>query len=166
MILNMVRKLFSGTLYIRISEDRLRVHHLENGSVFDQRPLMAVEGSNPRKVSVRAIGDAAQGLETESGVTVCNPFSHPRLLVSDFRNAERVLRHAIREVHPAQFVTPSPVVIMHPLEKLEGGLTDIECRVFRELALGAGARQVHLHVGDTLSVTHFAWDQIQSPDEP
>ncbi|MGH1450157.1 MAG: rod shape-determining protein [Pseudomonadaceae bacterium] len=165
MILNMVRKLFSGTVYVRISEDRLRVHHLENGSVFDQPPLIAIDASNPRKVTLRAIGDEAQGLEAQSGVTVSNPFSHPRLLVSNFRNAEWVLRHAIRAVHPAQFVTPSPVVIMHPLEKLEGGLTDIECRVFRELALGAGARQVHLHVGEALSPNHFTWDQIRSPDE-
>ena len=64
MILNMVRKLFSGTVYVRISEDRLRVHHLENGSVFDQPPLIAVDASNPRKVTLRAIGDEAQGLET------------------------------------------------------------------------------------------------------
>lgn len=165
MILKAIRKLFSGTVYVRISEDRLRVHQLENESVFDQRPFIALDASNPRKVTIKAIGDEAYALRADRQFTVSNPFSHPRLLVGNFGNAERVLSHAIRAVHQAQFIPPSPVVIMHPLEKLEGGLTDIECRVFRELALGAGAREMHLHVGDPLSVTHFNWDQLRSPDK-
>lgn len=166
MILKTIKKLFSGTVYVRISADRLRVHHLEDGAVFDQPPFIALDTSNPRKVTIEAIGNEAYALQADSRFIVTNPFSHPRLLVSNFGYAERVLTHAIRDVHQAKFITPSPVVVMHPLEKLEGGLTDIECRVFRELAMGAGAREVHLHVGDPLSLTHFNWDQIRSPDEP
>ncbi len=164
MILNKIRKLFSGSLYVRISEERLQVHHLENGLVFDQRPFIALDASNPRKVTVKAIGDEAYALQSDSRFTVSNPFAHPRMLVSNFRNAQKVLTHAIRAVHPAQFINPSPLVVMHPLEKLEGGLTEIESRVFQELALGAGSREVRLHVGDELSVKHFAWDQIREPD--
>jgi len=165
MILKAIRKLFSGTVYVRISEERLRVHHLDSEAVYDQRPFIALDTANPSKVTIQEIGDAAYALQADSRFTVSNPFSHPRMLVSDFGNAERVLTHAIREVHQAQFIAPSPVVIMHPLDKLEGGLTDVECRVFRELAMGAGAREVHLHVGNPLSLTHFDWDQIRSPDE-
>lgn len=50
---------------------------------------------------------------------------------------------------------------MHQLEKLEGGLTDIEERVLRELALGMGAREVLIHSGDRLSVRTLTFSDLK-----
>jgi rod shape-determining protein MreB len=40
---------------------------------------------------------------------------------------------------------------MHPLEKIDGGLTQVEERLFHELAVGAGAAKVFVWVGAPLS---------------
>jgi hypothetical protein len=45
----------------------------------------------------------------------------------------------------------SPGVVIQPLEMTEGGLSEIEERVFRELAIGAGAAKVIVWLGHELS---------------
>lgn len=163
MILSTIRRLFASTVYIQLSEERIRIYHLENGAIYDQRPYIAIDESRPGKAAIHAVGDDAYALRLDKRYRVCNPFSHPRVLVSNFTRAEKVLQHGIRKVHDSQFFPASPVAIVHPLDKLEGGLTEIECRVFRELALGAGAREVQIHVGETLSLTQFEPDKIRPP---
>jgi len=49
-------------------------------------------------------------------------------------------------------VNTIPRVLIQPLEMTEGGLSEVEDRLFRELALGAGARKVVIWVGKELSV--------------
>ena len=39
---------------------------------------------------------------------------------------------------------------MHPMEKVEGGLTQIEERVFLEVAYGSGASKAAVWTGDQL----------------
>lgn len=46
---------------------------------------------------------------------------------------------------------PAPQILMHPMEQIEGGVTQVEDRVFRELALGSGASKAAVHVGPSLS---------------
>lgn len=163
MIHSLIKKLFSGTVYIQLREDRLRICHIEEGIVFDEKPYIAIDKSNSKKGIVCAVGNGAFALKSNPEYEVSNPFSHPRMLVSSFVKAEKVLMHGIRAVHANRIISPSPVIIMHPVEKLEGGITDIECRVYRELALGAGGRQVHLHIGDALSVSNFNMEQVCEP---
>ena len=164
MIIGMIRRMFSGTVYIQLREDRIRICHIENKSIYDQRPYIAIDSSNRKKKIIHAIGNEAYNLRANANFDVSNPFSHPRMLVSNFLKAESVLTHGIREVHQSKFIAPSPVVIMHPMEKLEGGITDIEGRVYRELAIAAGARDVRIHVGNTLSISLFNMDQVCEPE--
>ena len=51
------------------------------------------------------------------------------------------------------------------MEKTEGGLTMIEKRAFRELAFGAGAREVVLYQGKQLPPYDFDYDSIKATDE-
>ena len=52
-------------------------------------------------------------------------------------------------------------VVIQLMENIEGGLTDIEERAFKELAFGAGARSVCLYAGMTeLSLADFNYDDI------
>jgi len=50
-----------------------------------------------------------------------------------------------------RFFHPSPITVIHPMEKVEGGLTSIEQRALRELASGAGAHKVFIWVGCELT---------------
>ncbi|WP_051235590.1 rod shape-determining protein [Marinimicrobium agarilyticum] len=155
MILRFIRGLFSETLYVQIWENRIKITHIESRRVYDQKPWIALDIRNSKKQIVVAVGDEAYAIQGRHGTEASNPFSHPRLLVKNFLKAEKVLQHGVRTVCARKVFNPSPVIVIHPREKLEGGLTDIECRLFRELCLGAGAHAVHLHVGEELDVHNF-----------
>jgi rod shape-determining protein MreB len=77
-------------------------------------------------------------------------FSHPRMLIGRFQTAEKLLQAALKKAYANRFLPQRPVLIMHPKEILEGGLTEIEERVFQELGLGAGAREVKIWLGADL----------------
>jgi rod shape-determining protein MreB len=73
------------------------------------------------------------------------PFSHPRTLLGNFTNAEFSLKSLVAEVK-GRFLF-KPHMLIHPLERIEGGLTQIEERAFQELATGAGASKVKVWSG-------------------
>jgi hypothetical protein len=80
------------------------------------------------------------------------PFSSQRLLVADFAAAQRLLQRGIDKILPKRFLRLSqpPQLLMQPLERLEGGLSQVEERILLELGLGCGARKVRLHLGSEL----------------
>src|SRR5690349_16304684 len=89
------------------------------------------------KLTLRAI---ESGAEVE--VSPATAFTTQRLLVGHFANAETALKAGFRNAMGSGWFKPSPDVVMHPLEMTEGGLSEIEDRILRELAIGAGARRV------------------------
>ena len=80
------------------------------------------------------------------------PFSHPRMLVGDFTAAQACLKTLAEQAYGSGFALRTEMLI-HPMEKFEGGLTQIESRVFEELAAGAGASRVVVWSGAPLSDT-------------
>ncbi len=75
--------------------------------------------------------------------------------------AEKILQHGIYTMHNSK-IRPSPRVIVHQLEKTDGGLTDIEQRVLRELAVGAGAREVVIYLGNKINTNVESFDKVKS----
>ncbi|WP_407333679.1 rod shape-determining protein [Enterovibrio sp. 27052020O] len=146
---------YGSTLYIQIWENRLRVLNGTTGRVFDEQPLIAWTQTGPIRKRVEAIGDAAHALKHDIGTTVSNPFSHPRSLIGDYAAAETVIHHAISQVTPRSFFQPKIQVILHPMEKIEGGLTDIEKKALRDMAYQAGAKNAYVYWGDTLPSQHL-----------
>jgi rod shape-determining protein MreB and related proteins len=138
-ILNFIKQTFSSTLYVCIWRDRLLVKDIDNGKVFDDIPLVAISDDEKKIIAV--------GKDAKNELNVVNPFDHPRTLLSDFTVGEKLLQHAYRYVFSNSYFKPAPLVYIHPMEKLEGGLTQIEARAFRELASGAGAREVYVCSG-------------------
>ena len=71
-------------------------------------------------------------------------FSHPRALVGDFEAALRLVQRRFKEL---QRVTGNraavrPAVLVQILDKLEGGITDLEERAIRELFQAVGRKVV------------------------
>ena len=143
--------LFSSTLYVQIWSDRIKVTDIKTGKIFDEAPLVAIDRADEKKPTIIAIGNSAKSLHQQT-TSVVNPFKHPRSLLSDFTVAEKLLQHVFLELVGAYTLKPRPKVIIQPMEMLDGGLTMIECRAFRELAYGAGAIEVHPYVGRELSI--------------
>lgn len=86
----------------------------------------------------------------EASAMADQPFSSVRLLVGDFAAAQQTLKAALAQAGAGSFLA-KPSLLMHPLELVEGGLSQIEERVLMELAMGAGARRAVVFVGPELS---------------
>jgi actin-like ATPase involved in cell morphogenesis len=87
----------------------------------------------------------------EREISATRPFTTARLLVGQFQEAQALLRKVIRELGNGGLFRASPVVVIHPLDMVEGGLPEVKERVYKELAASAGARRVFVHVGTPLS---------------
>jgi rod shape-determining protein MreB len=152
--------LFRSTLYVRIAAQRLALLHVESGREFADTPLLALDASSGKPVVV-GVGSEAAAKAGLDKITVANGFDHPRTLLADFTIAEQTLRQFVVRIVPRSLFAPAPVIVLHPLEKLEGGLTQIEARALAELGRGAGARQVFVWEGPALSV-----DELRTLDFP
>lgn len=147
------------TLYVQIWEKRIRVTDIRSGSIFDEAPLVAVEKKNGRS-TVAAVGSRAYSVSGKN-IEIVDPFSHPRSLISDFAAAEKLLQHIFRKLVGDTLLAPSPIVVIQPMEKTQGGLTEIEVRAFRELALGAGAREALVYQGEELTRHTFDYQKVK-----
>lgn len=142
----------SGPVYVRIRRDWLSVKDVKTGKRYEDIPAVAIKENSGVK-TVSAIGKNADTelRKSPEDTIVVNGFHHPRLIVHDYVVAEKTLIHFFGEIFSAKFIRPAPIVIMHVTEELEGGITPIEVRVLRELAAGAGAREVYVWSGRELS---------------
>jgi rod shape-determining protein MreB len=145
-ILKWIRRMLTGgPFYVRISRDQINVTNSKSGSSFIDEPIVAI--SEPPNRTILAIGSKAR---IAGGVSV-NPFSHPRLFVYEFEVLEKLFQHAFSVVSKSRVIAPAPIVVIHVVEKLEGGLTDIEKRVLLEAAFSAGAYDVKIWDGPELT---------------
>jgi hypothetical protein len=88
---------------------------------------------------------------TEATFDAQPPFTTTRLLVGEYLVAESLLSRALKQVLNTRFFSVPPQVVIQPLEMIEGGLSEIEERILRELAMGAGAAKVAVWVGAQLT---------------
>ncbi|WP_031410992.1 rod shape-determining protein [Vibrio parahaemolyticus] len=154
-----IRKLFSNDLLMELSERKIVIQTIGNGPKLEYEPYLAVETSG-KKSLIKSVGSEAK-LQSGTGIQVINPFSHPRSFIADFYVAEKLIQHGVREVLKSKFFKLSPRIIMHQLEKVEGGLTNVEERVLRELALSGGAREVITYVGKQLDPNTITFEDVK-----
>ena len=148
-----------GDLLVEITQDELRVFSFSGDAEYIDEPVVAIERAG-NKTTVKAIGKASRNCPGP-GVELIYPFKHRRSMISSFNYAEQVLRFAFKSINTNLF-RASPRVVMHQLERNEGGLTEVEERVLRELALGAGAREVVVYQGDRIDPGQETFDTIKS----
>ncbi|HED35909.1 MAG TPA: 1-pyrroline-5-carboxylate dehydrogenase [Gammaproteobacteria bacterium] len=79
------------------------------------------------------------------------PSTTTRLLVGQFFIAEKLLKKAIKTLCGTSLIPHSPVIIIHPVQMVEGGLSEVEERIFKELAAGAKAGKTIVWPGNELS---------------
>ena len=142
MIRNIINR-FGTVLYVQIWEKRIKVVDINSSAVFDEKPYLEIKEKSNGKFDALSIGNKA----IKNSV---NPFSHPRTLFSNFHAGERLLQEIIKQLVPRNIFSPAPAIIIHPMEKTEGGLTMIEIRAFKEMGYGAGGRAVVVYQGKTL----------------
>lgn len=111
MIINLLKRLFSVDLYVRVYKNRFLITNLSGSGV-------------------------------EKSFIPEQPFTTRRHLVGEFIPAEACLRQAVREISGFRFFQPSTIMILHPVDMMEGGASSVEQKVFLDLTFGAGARNV------------------------
>ena len=74
-------------------------------------------------------------------------YASPRMLDGDFTTAQHQLKEAVRAVRRG---IRAPAILIHPMELIEGGVTQVEYRMFVELGKGAGGSKVGVHTGAQL----------------
>ena len=144
---------------MEITQDELRVFSFSGDAKYIDEPVIAVEHTGD-KVAVKAIGRESKNC-IGPGIELVNPFKHHRSMISSYTYAEKILQFAFKSMHKNIF-RAAPRVIMHQLDNNEGGLTEIEERVLRELALGAGAREVVVYQGNRINPRHDTFESIRS----
>src|SRR4051812_21170099 len=87
---------------------------------------------------------------TDTTVQARTPFTTERMLIGDFASAAETLKTALKSCIKGRIFVVAPRVVIHPMEMTEGGLSQIEERVFREIAIGAGASRVVVWTGPEL----------------
>ena len=137
-----------GILYVQIWEGRLKVTNLMNNKVFDQAPNIAIKTDAKGNKKITAYGDDALVILEEDTISF-NPFSHPRMLLADVIAAQELLKLVFKQTKSSSIF--APIVIMHPMEKVEGDLTYIERHGFKSLGKNSGAKEVFTYVGDVVS---------------
>ena len=78
-------------------------------------------------------------------------FSTTRMLIGEFTAAEHALKAALKNAEKDRLLRLPPQILKHPLEMIEGGLSQIEERIFLEVAKGAGASKAMVWLGPELS---------------
>lgn len=144
----MLTRRFRNILYIKIRESRLIVKSLKTGKVAVDEPLLARETKGRRRIL--AIGARARRFEGNNGTLIVNGFSHARSILNDTDAAQHTLNHFVRHVHRHRLMRLKPLAVVHPLEKVDGGLTQLEASTLRELAIRAGAKHACVWVGQEL----------------
>jgi rod shape-determining protein MreB len=126
------------------------IKDISSGSQYSDTTDISIKKENDT-LSILNIGSKAKLDVALKGVTLKNGFNHPRIIIGDFSLAEKTLIYFLKKILHNKIIRPSPVMVIHIKDKLEGGLSGIEERALMELGTGAGAREVHIWQGKDLT---------------
>lgn len=155
---------YSSIFYVQIWEKKLKITEAPSGRVIEEPPLVAIRTEKDGKKVIDSVGYGAK-LATGANVIVVNPFSHPRVLFSDFTVGEKLLAYFFKQMNEGRYFALRPVVVVHPMEKTEGGLTGIERKAFQELGAGAGAREVFVHEGAEIPLQNLQQEKLEAKED-
>lgn len=79
------------------------------------------------------------------------PFSNDRLLISDFNIAERFFKKQIEKLKKEYIINRYNSILVHPMELIEGGISEVETRIFLESFERLNGRKVKVWDGVELS---------------
>jgi rod shape-determining protein MreB and related proteins len=139
-------------VYVRIRPHWVSVKNVSRNAFFEDVPQIAVDLARKRN-KVLGFGARANLIASTSTETVIlNGFDHPRSIISDFEVAEKTMQLFIEKVNaPKKKFFYVPTLVIHPLEKLEGGLTQVEARAFEDLGYRVKASKVYVWNGRALN---------------
>ncbi|SEV96008.1 hypothetical protein SAMN05216290_0927 [Roseivirga pacifica] len=92
------------------------------------------------KVDLRHVNSGRQ-FKRES----VNKFSNERLLIASVSIASAFLKEVLKEVFNNNLLDPKLVILIQPMEKVEGGISEVERMTFNDLVEQIGGKYVFVH---------------------
>lgn len=143
--------MLDNVIYIRMRASLLSFKNVSQGLYFEDVPLIALSKKDSKTL---AFGKSAEIYQSNPNAKVINAFGHIRSIIDDYEAAEKTLQQFIKQVLRKKlwrFIPVRPTVIFHPLEKLEGGLTQVEGRALIDCGYRLKAEKVYVWTGRDLT---------------
>jgi rod shape-determining protein MreB len=141
MLLRRFRGLFSNDLAIDLGTANTVIYTRGQGIVLNEPSVVAIrQDSATGRKSLVAVGAEAKRMlgRTPQNLTAIRPMKDG--VIADFTITEKMLQYFLQKVHQSSVIRPSPRVLI----SVPCGSTQVERRAIKELAIGAGAREVYL----------------------
>lgn len=149
-------------VYIRISSERV-IMQSNDGLHWEADPNMGIKTKGASE-AISVIQDGVSHYESGGVTRWANPFGHPRTLISDFTLGEKLLTRGLQTMLKKEggfFIMAPALAIIHPLEKTEGGLTEVERRAFKEMGTGIGFRKCVVCTGPELTILGMTEERVK-----
>lgn len=146
---------YTTKLHIQICDKRLKVINLRTRNIYEDKPLIAIERNIQGENIILVIGKEASLYSN-----AINPFSHPRVIIDDFKMAELILRHAYEKATQKKVIF-SPIAIIQVMRQFDTPLTEIEKIALCELSASAGARETIIYEGIDLDIHSIDYDKLK-----
>jgi len=125
---------WAAIAYIRVRRGRLSVRLVTPKGCVGQYEDTAAAAFHTGENRIEAFGAKAVEEAQMPMRELRRFFDHPRVLIHDWDLTRVVLRHFLHQAGARRFRPYLHSVIWHPLEPLDGGITDIEVRALLDLA--------------------------------
>ncbi|GHU88369.1 hypothetical protein AGMMS49941_12510 [Deferribacterales bacterium] len=132
----MLQQMFLLDVAIDLGTANTLVYVSGKGIVCNEPSVVAIDSNTDEII---AIGAEAKGMigRTPRNITTIRPMKDG--VIADFDTAERMLRYFIDKVQPRRMLIRPRMIICVP-----SGVTQVERRAVREIAINSGARNVHI----------------------
>ena len=144
--------------YARVWHDRVKINYMDKTGALLAPELVAEPvvalGQGKKGREVVEIGALAVD-EAKPDAEIIRPFEHPRTLLSDWVIGVAFVRECLQQLIGGGVIYHD-LMIVHPMEHLEGGLTKVEIRAWEEFAAEVGVVRAAVWVGRELSPLDFA----------
>jgi hypothetical protein len=92
--------------------------------------------------------------------TAITPFSSERLLVAQYSAAVALIQEILEEMSGGKRLKAQLNVLIQPMEKTEGGLSEVEERALQDLGEHAGGKQVVIHLSQAMLSDTQIWELV------
>lgn len=79
------------------------------------------------------------------------PFSSERLLIAEFKIAEDFMNELVSKLKKGNNVKRNKIILFHPMDFVDGGISEVESRVFLEIGERLNGKVVKIWTGDELT---------------
>jgi len=142
-------------LYIELSDTSIKVTNLRTGNSYEDKPLIVVEHDKKGREEIVAIGKNASIYPN-----AINPFSHPRVIIDNFKIAGLILRHAFEEATQKKAFF-APIAIVNVTKHFDTPLSEIEKIALCELCQEAGARETMILEDENFDIETFDDEKLK-----